>query len=210
VPEFDFEEWTIEHRVESTWISNSVPFSPEAVWVMSPLRTMIAGVSDDYRFEIHHPDGRITEVVRDWEPVGVRSEERDWYKARATANMRGMAPGWVWNGREVPHQKPAYDEFWSDSEGRIWVRRQGLGINLEGCDPDPEERAGFRTNPCWKQTFTLDVFDHNGRFLGPVEAPDDFDSMVVPYIMGNTLLVAVEDEDGTPFVKRYRLVVSGN
>jgi hypothetical protein len=138
-------------------------------------------------------------------PEGVESDEQKWYKARAVANFRSMIPGWVWNGREVPNYKPPFDELLADRDGRIWVRRLGPGIHLEGCDPEPEDSSDFYSNPCWQETYIMDVFDIEGRFLGAVDIPEGFQSYPEPYIHGDMVLAVIEDDEGVEYVKRFRL-----
>ena len=204
-PEFDFDEWIIEARNENSWISNNVPFSPTAISVMSPLRMMIGGVSTDYSLQVFHPDGRVTVIEKEWERIPIESAEQKWYKARATANMRGMIPGWVWNGREIPNHKPPFEDLLADGDGRIWVRRPGPGIQLQGCDPEPEDSSDFQRNPCWQETFTMEVFDIEGRFLGKVDIPEGFQSYPEPYIDGDLVLAVIEGDEGVEYVKRFRL-----
>lgn len=204
-PEFDFDEWTIEARNENSWITNNVPFSPTAVSVMSPLRMMIGGVSTDYSFQIFHPDGRVTVIEKEWERIPNESAEQKWYKARATANMRNMIPGWAWNGREIPNYKPPFEDLLADGDGRVWVRRLGPGIHLQGCDPEPEDSSDFYSNPCWQETFTMEVFDIEGRFLGEVDIPEGFQSYPEPYIHGDMILAVIAGDEGVEYVKRFRL-----
>ncbi len=206
-PEFGLEGWEIEFQNENSFISNNVPFSPQEEWIMSPLGVMVGGASTDYRFDVFHRDGSVTRIEREWEKIPVEPEERRWYRARATANMRSMAPGWAWNGREVPHFKPPFDGFMADSDGRVWVLRKGPGIQVEGADPDPEDRAEFRTNPRWLESWFVDVFDPDGRFLGEVNLPAGFETYPEPFIRGDTVIARSTAEDGVPRVKRYRLVL---
>ncbi|MFC1559107.1 6-bladed beta-propeller [Gemmatimonadota bacterium] len=206
-PDYGLEGWTIEYQGENTYISNPVPFSPDEQWAMSPLGVMIGGVSTDYQIDVFHVDGSITRIEREWEKIPVEPGEQRWYRARATANMRSMAPGWAWNGREVPNFKPPFDGFMTDPDGRIWVLRQGPGIPVEGCDPDPDDRVDFRSNPCWLETWFVDVFDNDGRFLGEVDLPEGFLTYPEPFIQGSTVIAQSEGEDGVPLVKRYRLVL---
>jgi len=200
-PEFGLEGWEIEFQSENTFISNPVPFSPQEEWVMSPVGVMVGGVSTEYRFDVFHRDGSITRIEREWERVPVEPEERRWYRARATANMRSMAPGWAWPARrEVPTYKPAFDGFMADADGRVWVLRQGPGIQVEDADPDPQDRAEFRSNPRWLESWFVDVFDL---------AAEGFETYPEPYIRGDTVIACSTGEDGTPQVKRYRLVLPG-
>ncbi len=206
-PEYDFEEWRIEIRSENQYISNNVPFSPTTTWAMTPLRTMIGGVSDDYRFDIHHPDGRIIRVEKQWDRMPVDPGERAWHRARATANMRGMQEGWAWNGPEPPHVKPPFDEFMADADGRIWVIRAGPGILNPDAPAEPEDRTEFWRNPRWRDSYFIDVFDHEGRFLGSLDIPAGFELYPEPYFDGDTVIALVTDAADVPRVKRFRLVI---
>ena len=174
---------------------------------MCPDRSLVTGVSEDYRFEIYHSDGGVTVVEKEWDRVPVQPAEASWYRDRITADFRSEFPGWVWNGKDVPGHKPAYVSLLPDLNGRIWVRRQGTGIHLEGCEEKPEDSSGFALNPCWKESYFFDVFDMNGRYLGRVDVPDQLLPRPVPFIDGDLFLGLVEDEDGTPYVKRYRLIL---
>jgi hypothetical protein len=94
-----------------------------------------------------------------------------------------------------------------DLNGRIWVLRQGPGIYHEGCDEKPEDSSAFYRNPCWTESYFFDVFDMNGRYLGRVDLPDRLLTRPQPFIDGDLFLGMVEDEEGTPYVKRYRLLL---
>ncbi len=206
-PVFEFEEWRIEIRGENQFISNNVPFAPASNWVMTPLGTMVGGVSDEYRFDIYHPDGRIVRIEKEWERIPVTADERSWHRARATANMRGMQEGWAWNGPDLPNHKPPFEDFLTDADGRIWVIRPGPGV----LDPDaparPEDRREFWSHPRWHDSYFIDVFDHEGRFLGSLDIPEGFETYPEPYIAGQTVIALTTDAAGVPRVKRYRLVL---
>jgi hypothetical protein len=53
----------------------------------------------------------------------------------------------------------------------------------------------------------VDVFDMEGRYLGEVDLPEHFRSSPQPVIDGDLVIAYLEDEEGVPSVKRYRLVV---
>jgi len=184
-----------------------VPYWPEEEWVMSPSGAMIAGVSNEYRFEIHHPDGRVTVVEKEWQPVPLEADEAEWHRNDTTAEIRGMSPDWIWDGPGLPAVKPSFERLGADQSGRIWVLRAGPGIYNPECSEDPEVDGP----PCWTDTPLLDVFDLEGRFLGSVDAPvelDVFDDFFVPpYVEDDLMISVVEDEWGTIQVKRYRLVL---
>ncbi len=209
-PVFEFEPWTIEGRTENNNTVNNVPFSPFMTWRMVGDGSIIGGVSDSYRFEINRPDGRRIVVERASEPIRVHPEEGRWHRDAATANMVNQFPGWVWgNAREVPGTKPSFVGFYPDRSGRIWVMRQGPGERLEGGVEDPFEDEGWWSNPLWRDTQLVDVFDIDGRYLGEVDLPEHVRFRPQPAIDGETIVCYSEDEEGMPFVKRYRLVLPG-
>lgn len=206
-PVFDFEPWTIVGRSENSTSVNSVPFSPDVAWAVAPDRSVLGGVSKVYRFEIRRPDGTVTVVEKEWDPVPVQPEEGRWHERAATANMVRQFPGWAWNGRAVPNHKPAYDGLFPDRSGRIWVRCPGMGIIQEDGVKDPFEESGSWRNPYWVDTHTVEVFDLDGGFLGEVEMPEGFQFSPRPYIEDDMVVAYVEDEEGVPYIKRYRLVL---
>jgi hypothetical protein len=202
---FDFDPWRLEARTENMFMSSSVPFAPATIWEVAPSGAVIAGVSNEYSFEVRYPDGKVTRVVKPGERVPVDPAEGDWHRKRATAQMRRSVDTWVWNGENVPSVKPAYQQFIPDHSGRVWVVRPGLGYHVEGeCDENPEPVLGPRT-PCWRSTTSWEVFDEEGRFLGGVELPEGVGSYPDPYIRGDMFLAPVTDDYGTTMVKRYRL-----
>ncbi len=204
-PDFDYEPPQIVARQEGSTSVNNVPFAPQVHWTLSPSGAVIGGVSDDYSFEIRHPDGRIIRVEKSWQPVPVDSDEAGWRRKSATANMRQTQPDWSWNGPAVPSQKPAFSQLVADVDGRIWVRRPGPGYHVdENCNEDPEPEDSFGA-PCWRETTTWEVFDDEGRFLGGAELPEGLQASPQPYVRGDLFIAVHMDDLGTVTVKRYRI-----
>ena len=210
-PVFDFEPeqlsaWDETGRAAST----SVPFSPTIVWNISHNRDVICGISRDYRFEIRSPDGTVTIIERDHEPTEVQADEKLWYERAKIAQMRNIQPGWVWNGPNIRNHKPAYDVLHPDLSDRIWVRRPGPGVQqLDGTE-DPLAGGDWYRNPRWVDSFYLDVFSDDGRFLGEVVIPEGFQFTPPPYIKDDMVIGLIEDEEGFQTVKRFRLVLPGS
>jgi hypothetical protein len=209
-PDFDFEPMQLIARREGSTSMNSVPFSPQTHWTLSPSGAVIGGISDDYTFEIRYPDGRITRVEKTWSPVPVQSDEAAWYRRSSTANMRNTQPDWTWTGPDIPANKPAFSSLVADRSGRIWVQRPGPGRHVdEECNEDPEPGEPFGT-ACWTSESTWEVFDEEGRFLGGADLPDGLQTYVPPFIEDDTYLAAYIDDLGTVMVKRYRIVLPAN
>ncbi len=205
VPVYDQERWIIEFSTAQGLLATWVPFAPELIWAMSPSGAMVSGLSDQNRFSIEHADGSVTIVEWVREPVPFESDEWRWYRDRTIASIRLSQPGWAWTGPAIPSRKPAFDALIPDRNGRIWVRRPGPGIRLEDGDPAPDSYAGYASRPRWAESFSLDVFDESGRYLGEVMLPDGFQVEPPPFIDGDMIVAAARDEDGVPTVRRYRL-----
>jgi hypothetical protein len=71
---------------------------------------------------------------------------------------------------------------------------------------DPFEENGWWRNPLWRDAHIYDLFDRDGRYLGEVDVPEGFRTGPRPYIKGDVVVALVEDDEGIPYVKRFRLV----
>ena len=205
----------IEHDAATYTLSDSdyplqARFSPAVVWNPTLAGGLVAGATDAYRFEVHRPDGSMLVVERFWEPIPVSPEQREYERRYTIAfQRRGNDPEFVWDGAEIPHQKPAYSWLKPAVSGEIWVSRYGASERTADCAEDPVE-AGWDAvsgRRCWSDLSHTDVFGADGRYLGEVLLPKD---AYMPAVIDGRLVVAqTHDETGTYRVKRYRLVLPG-
>ena len=149
-----------------------------------------------------------------WDLVPVESAEGAWRRDRLRADVADAQETSGWDPESMPpSHKPAFEKLVPDENGRVWVIRPGPGIRLPDCNENASDADEFSDNPCWSDSVLLDVFDEQGRYLGAVEMPEEFYGMTPrfirgrPFIRGDIMIVAVEDELGTIKVKRYRLVL---
>jgi hypothetical protein len=206
-PVYDFKEWKIIARQEGGGTStSSVPFSPQIEWNVSRSRVIVSGVSDEYSFELLFPDGSRTVIKRDYDPVPVDPDEAAWHKKADTISMRSAQPGWAWNGPAIPRYKAAFDGLYPDLSNRVWVHRPGPGVIQPDGVEDPIEGSRWWLAPYWVDSHIVDVFEVEGRLLGEVDMPPGFRFSPMPYIKNDMLIAVSQADDGTPFVKRYRLV----
>jgi hypothetical protein len=173
VPSLGYETPFVEARSENSWSRTSVPFSPREYWTVLPDGTIIFGLSERYRWERWEPDGTVLAVERlvDGAPVhpGEATGERD----RITRNFRRVDPSWRWRNEEIPSVKPAYREIVSGADGSVWLRRHTEAVEEDNPDWDPNLPEGPpRTH--WVEPVVYDVFDAEGRYLGPVRFPDGY------------------------------------
>ncbi len=189
-------------------ISLPVPFSPETVWAFSPGRRLIYGCSDSYRIHIRLPDGNRRIVQCDgWDRVPVKPEEAEWHQGMLTTRIRLDVPGWSWDGPAVPDAKPAFVDFFTDRQDRLWVVRQGVGRRPAGGVQSPEDPLDYFRRPAWEDTHVLDAFDGAGRYLGRVELPPEIRVQPRPWIDGDRMVAVVETATGALEVRAFRMVV---
>jgi hypothetical protein len=201
----------LERRSEQSyaWGINYPPFAAWLVWAASPTGAIVIGAGNRYRFEHHRSDGTVLAVEKYWDPVPVDPGEAAWYERRVRASIRraDSTSGWDIDGG-LPDHKPAFQRMVVGRDGNTWVVRAGAGERLPGC-----AEGDFSRNPCWRQTYSADVFGDDGRFLGNVSLPPElqrqspFPFVPRPFIHGDTIIAPVEDDNGTAYVKRYRLAL---
>lgn len=203
VPEIRHEPLTISVQGRE----QDVPFAPKLSWAVAP-GGIIAGASDQYRFELHNEDGTVTFVHRYGRPIPVHPQHAAWQRKYALARIRTTVPDWSWQGDEPPDHQPAFDYFVMPVSGEIWVLRSGRSRSLADCIEEPaDDPRGARDRPCWRAETIFDVFGRDGRYLGQVDPPAELHPAPSnPYVRGDRLYAVVEDEAGTIMVKRYRLV----
>lgn len=149
-------------------------FSPEPAWALYPGGRVLFGINNQYDIGLYGSDGSMVRSIRrptERQPVGqadqdafLQAIERAWQEA-------GVPPQALQQLRSAVHfadQYPAYLQFLSGPDGSIWVQHVAdvstMGASeLENFNP-LLSLGGAR----W------DVFDGEGRFLGPVEMPNRF------------------------------------
>jgi hypothetical protein len=155
----------------------AVPFTPRPTMAVARDGTIAFGIGDSLHFTVVDERGdTLHTVARDVQPVIVTGVERD----SALAEMRETAEENAGVKQlpdfDFPARKPAYTHIVADAEGHWWV---GSGRTW-GRAP---EHARY------------DVFEKDGRYMGPVDVPslrimqigDEFiagvrtDSLGVPY-----------------------------
>lgn len=213
LPEFDYERWTIVSRGEV--VDTALPWTPRVTWAIGPEGALVAGASSEYAFQVRYPDGRTTQVSRTYDPVPTTDVEREYW----TLLMPRRIPDdetFSWDGR-LPDTKRPYELFLTADSGEIWVLREGPATVLPDCDSSAliEGRRGPMPQPCFERTWTMDVFEAGGRYLGEVRMeggaalggdPFGFEGA---FVRGDTAVAVATDEAGTIMVKRYRLALPG-
>ncbi len=194
------------------------PFVPTLVWNISPSGDVLIGRADRYEVERHRSDGSKAVISRAIDAVAVAGAELAWHERRMRLNM-AVNDAVQTRGYDMdaglPRHKPAFEQFIPTHDGGVWVVRAGPGEEHPGCAEAGADLGEMAESPCWTDTYVIDAFAADGRYLGEVVVPEVFYNKryqkfrPTPYVRADQFIAAIEDEAGTIMVKRYRLVLPG-
>lgn len=169
---------------------------------------MVAGPSTDDRIDLHQPSEKVLRIERAWEPIPVHPAEAEERRQRITDQFRRQHGNWRWNGPDVPGTKPPFKEIFTSWEGNVWVvlSTPGIAAVTEAEAREEAARTG-RTPLRFVEPVAFDVFDPEGRYLGPVAVPRSFRTDPAPVIRGDQVWAVTRDELEVPRIVRFRLEV---
>jgi hypothetical protein len=173
---------SLELRTETSFTRANVPFAPYLVWRYDPAGFLRSAVTDRYRIFRHDPAGDTTQIIDlPFRPLPVSAEERD----EAIEGLEWFTKqGGKLDLSRIPRTKPAFQYFFTDSDGYLWV-----------VPATTTAEKGRR----------FDLFDPEGRYLGLVVA--DFPSTSYsPLIIGDRFYTVTQDELEIPYLVRARIV----
>ncbi len=177
LPSYDAQVFS--HQSGTSRVQAAVPFAPSLIWVLDSRGYLWSAVTDRYRIVQRRLAGDTVRIIeRAFQPVTVTASERDTAVARLVWFRR---QGGQVDAARIPGVKPAFTSLMLDDRGYLWTT------------PSRSEGA--------EQT-TYDVFDPDGRYLGPVVGSC---GPWRPLIRGDRLYGVCYDEDGVPAVVRYRI-----
>jgi hypothetical protein len=166
-------------------VAVGAPFMPRIHWFFDPGGWLWFGSSDRYRIVRRSFAGDTAQIIeRDHEPLPVTSQEVDaWLAGRGP--QRVLEAGGSIDRSRIPSTRPVFEDLIVDDEAHLWVRMVTA------------------------DDVTFDVFDPEGRYLGPVSTPDRLALHPRPVIRGNKLYAVVRDSLDVPYIVRYA-VLGGN
>lgn len=165
---------TTGHRTRT----RAVPFTQRPRSMLGPRGFLWAVEGSDYRVRRQTLAGDTLLIMeRPFEPVPVPDSAR----AREIAELdpEGYAMEGSFDLEDVPRAYPPIDLLTVATDGTLWVRRE-VGPGRYG----------------------LDVFAADGRYLGPVDPPPDFDRMGIHRITPTHMYGTVRDELDVQYVVR--------
>jgi hypothetical protein len=206
IPTRGFTAPRLDVVLEGGSASYSIPFMPGEQWTMTRDGRVVFGITDRYAFERWEDDGRVLRIERRAEAVPVAAGEATQAREETTRRIRRVNdPAWRWQGPEVPLTKPLFQSLLTGVDGTIWVFRESHSIEEENPAWNAEEPGvGFPTR--WRRPVVADVFDEDGRYLGPVKIPESLNWSFPPAIVSREwVLGAALHESGYPQVVRFRV-----
>jgi hypothetical protein len=206
VPVWEYDRPVVTASREGSRSSSSVPFSPQIEWSFSPLGHFVGGVATAYRIDLFKP-GLVLRIERAYDPIPVLSAEKAEQERRITENFKRSFGSWHWNGAPIPDTKPPFKGLFVDRDGRIWVQVSQPGHEAVSAEEAlEEERRTERPVMRYAERLVFDVFDADGRFLGPLVPPEGFRTWTPPVASGETVWGVVEGDLGVERVVRFRIV----
>ena len=148
-----------------------------------PGNNLVWGISSEYEFNIVNSEGRlIKKIKKEHSLVRVTDNYKSKYFER-------LPPGFSKESQKFSPNFPAFDFFFSDEEGRLFVKTY--------------------KKPEGTNKYIFDVFDPDGRFLTrtALKLGDEISLNQDKFIIKNNKLYSKEfTEDGFPALRRYRII----
>lgn len=175
-------------------------FAPEPMWTTLTDGRIATGRNSEYRIEIRTEDGRLERVVR-------RTFERRLFSQadrrvvreliRESLQDQGPSPATdqLLQSMEYAEHYPVFASLFGGPHGTLWVRYAKDASTLAPRDVSPLDVRAFGAPE-------YDVFDVEGRFLGRIEIPDQFEPL---HTKGEHIYGVQRDELGVQYVVRLRL-----
>jgi hypothetical protein len=165
-------------------------------------------MSDRYSFDLWNPRGRIR-VERAMHPVELDPDERAEIEESIAGYVGMPGPeGYYYNipmgTLKLSPVKPAYRDLIAGADGRIWVHlyTRAERTNAPPAPPTPDGKPA-RQPKRWREPTVYDVFEPDGRYLGPVAVPIN---AAVRYMRGNHVWGTIRGDSDEQYIVRWRLV----
>jgi hypothetical protein len=181
-------------------------FEPEPIWALMPDGRVLYGMNPEYSILVHSPAGTLERIVRrPFEKQPVTEPDREAFRGALREAVRAQAGGanspevnaaiqQFLDGVGFADTYPAFASLMGGPQGSIWVQR------IQTADDAKAAGAEFDAQDVGAPTW--DVFDADGRYLGPIELPRRFQPL---QIRGDRLWGIWRDEFDVQHVLRLKL-----
>ncbi|MFC1529221.1 6-bladed beta-propeller [Gemmatimonadota bacterium] len=188
LPDFDTPFYLVEFQGGA--MSLPIPFSPQPGWVYDGKGGIWVATGDQYRFWHQSLSGTRTRIVElQREPIAVTESDRAEAHDDIEQYLRRVAGGVDQiDFSKIPRHKPAHGPIILDDQGYIWV--------VQTLPASPIAENGTPSN-------VFDVFDPEGRYLGPLEVTISLGPL--PVIVAGRIAGVIREESGLERVVIYQI-----
>jgi hypothetical protein len=168
-------------KAKTVWMDGAAArfkyFETEPSWDVGPGGPLLTGMTQDYRIEFRRMDGSIYEIVTKpvpSRPVTPGNMDRFRGLMREALGRMGLSPSSIdrqINNLTFGTSFPAFNQLMVGPVGTTLVQRIAKLSEIETLDLS-EEMSRRLGAPTW------DVYDADGRLLGPIDLPPRFTPMV--------------------------------
>ncbi len=176
-------------------------FGAEPMWVVTTDGRLVTGRTSHLRFEVRTASGRLERVVHtpsqrrpftDAEQGDFRARLADVY----ADSPPSPATDRMLRSLEYADHYPTFATLFAGPDESIWVQRAKRVSEMTPLDLEQLDVRAVAAP-------VFDVFDREGRYLGPLAVPDSFEPLLT---VGHHLYGTVRDELGVQYVVRLRVV----
>jgi hypothetical protein len=178
------------------WEDRRAPFVPKTTWALGPDGTFAVGCPANYALDLHHPSGRVTRIIREWQPQAMPDEAREALSSQARLAV-------------LPRHRPAYSRIILPGDGRVWVWPNQPFVKVP-LAPELAERFGMSHRWQFSWSGAFDVFAEDGAWLATVRLPsgarfNGFPTEPGVKIRGDTMWAVSVDDLGVQTIVRYEV-----
>lgn len=183
------------------WQDLREPLFPKVKWTASRTGEVVLGCPAKYEIDRVQPDGTVLRISHERDPMSEPAEVRRRFVESREENPPWGNQDWHWEGPRPPENKPYYHQLIVGRGGRLWVWPGHLRVPIKvGTNP-------VRTTWVDPTTGTFDVFESDGRFLGPVLLPDGVvyewhPGYEAPFFAGDTVWMVRRDSLDVRYIDR--------
>jgi hypothetical protein len=175
-------------------------FAPEPMWTTLTDGRVATGRNSEYRIEIRTGDGRLERVVRrTFERRHFSPADRRAVRELIRESMQDQGPSpatdQLLQSMEYAEHYPVFASLFGGPQGTLWVRQAKDASSLAPTDVSPLDVRAFGASD-------YHVFDVEGRFLGRIEVPDQFEPL---HTKGEHIYGVQRDAFGVQYVVRLRV-----
>ncbi|MGH7500804.1 MAG: hypothetical protein ACREL7_03515 [Longimicrobiales bacterium] len=177
-------------------------FDTEPMWAIGLDGTVFFGLNSEFSIEMRTSDGVMQRIVRlpmERKPVTDADQQQFREMMSELFAQQGLPPetvAQISSMIQFAEFYPAYSQIMGGPENTMWVQRVRTATEAAASGESFDPQQGDSGSRVW------DVFDAEGRYLGPLEMPARFQPL---HVTGNTIYGVGRDDVDVQYVVKLRL-----